>query len=178
MRDVIHVAQDTEPRDRLAALRGTASKVRGRAGVKGWAALEEVMGSEACKCLREWLGLPGRDGRLAPEPDGRPQIVVRDRQLRDVASDIAIAVETRNQPPMLFLRGGGSRESLVRMKRAERRSRPYATRTSSPSSSPRPRRSTGPEGSVASSATCQGPPSSAAHAPSWSSGPSCPSSAD
>jgi hypothetical protein len=112
--EVIAIAQDPDPRDRLAAVRDTASKHRARDRVKAWGALAELVGDATCKCVREWLGLRGRNGELPPEPDGRPQIVVNQRQLDAIASDIATAVQQRNVPPKIFARGG----ELVRIANA------------------------------------------------------------
>src|SRR3712207_7955308 len=51
-----------------------------------------------------------------PEPDNRrddplPEIIVTNRQLRDLTSDAIRAMETANSPPRWFSRGGADRKS-------------------------------------------------------------------
>jgi hypothetical protein len=54
---------------------------------------------------------------VAPPPPLRPQIVISNRQLRDISREALNALEAANVPPQLFVRSGG----LVRVRADEKR---------------------------------------------------------
>lgn len=95
---VCQLGHDREPEDRLRAVQDTAHQLDGGgAKVTGWPTVEGIVGPEAAKALREWLGI------AAVYADDRPGVeVVEDlAKVSDTAWD---GLRQANDPPALFRR--------------------------------------------------------------------------